>query len=125
MPELIDPSAIQLKDEDLAAYGTIVNMDGTPSSDEEAEKQILELSLPVSLNLKLTPEQQSRLNRLCNDNKMTPDQYVQDLLLRELAGRVGKPLVTGPSRLSGATIQQGSVNPLGPSGKTNLTRISS
>jgi hypothetical protein len=79
--------------------GTTIN--NTPKAElDEWEKKILEketASYPINVKLELNPAEKLALDRQADDRGMTTEQVVAAVVRGFLAGRIGKPTITGPS----------------------------
>ena len=76
-------------------------------TDEQVEAAIAEVTSPLLVQLDLTPNEKTRLQRLCLDSRQTESEYLVELLREQLGKRVGAacikaatdhagPKVTGP-----------------------------
>ena len=76
-------------------------------TDEQVEAAIAEVTSPLLVQLDLTPNEKTRLQRLCLDSRQTESEYIVELLREQLGKRVGAacikaatdhagPKITGP-----------------------------
>lgn len=122
---LLDPTK-ELTTEELARlaseFGTIVTPEGnkTPNGDVPSQvepnyvnldKKIKSIQTPIDVSLKLTPEQHERLQRLCSNNSMSTQQYITDVVLKDLEASVGRAAITGPSRIGNVSVGRKVVGP--------------
>ena len=87
------PEGLELPPE---KFGTLINNDST-NVDTEWDARIAEVETPVSVTLRLTGSQLTRLKRICADGNNTMDQYVQEQIVEELENSVGAGVITAPS----------------------------
>lgn len=118
MPGLLDPNEVlkNMSPEERAQFGTVIGMDdniepptydtptkavGTQPSVTElnVEEKISTITTPKQVTLKLSPEQQVRLERACSISNTTPEEYITSLVSDALDTSVGKALISGPSQI--------------------------
>ena len=79
--------------------GTTIN--NAPKAElDEWEKKILENETPsylVTVKLELNPAEKVALDRHADDRGWTTEEVVAGVIKGFLAGRIGKPVVSGPS----------------------------
>ena len=80
-------------------FGTVVN--NIEAKEDEWEQKTKELTFPFQITVNLTPEERTRLDRICEDGRMTQEQYVSALVKEDLAHKIGRATITGPSKLNG------------------------
>ena len=79
-------------------------------TDEQVEAAIAEVTSPLLVQLNLTANERTRLQRLCLDSRQTESEYLVELLREQLGKRVGAahikcatdhqgPKITGPQGL--------------------------
>ncbi len=120
-PGLIDPEQL-LGLEERKDLGVVVNLASKESEAEQAaEKKIADLQLPFELSIKLTSEQRIRLTRLCKDFDTTENEFISNLIIKELESRIGRASITGPSKLHGQPIK-GTGTVTGPSNSAHIWR---
>ena len=90
--------------EDGKGYGVIVN-NVEPTKDEWSDK-IADITSPLSISLKLTGEERTRLDRLVEDNRTTIDDYISSVVKASLEERVGKATIFAPSRVNGTSTKK-------------------
>ena len=84
---------------DPDTFGIVVNNKEEPK-DEWVEKADT-LSLPLTFTLNIPAEKKQRMERMAKDANMTVDSYIQQLIDTHMSTAVAKPMITGPSMLSG------------------------
>ena len=79
-------------------------------TDEQVEAAIAEVTSPLLVQLNLSANEKTRLQRLCLDSRLTEAEYIVELLREQLGKRVGAacikaatdhqgPKITGPKGL--------------------------
>lgn len=120
-PGLIDPEQL-LGLEERKDLGVVVNLETKETEDDVvAEKQIADLQLPFELSIKLSSEQRIRLARLCKDFDTSENDFISNLVIKELESRIGRASITGPSKLHGQPIK-GTGTVTGPSNSGHMWR---
>ena len=90
--------------EDNKEFGVIVN-NVQPTKDEWSEK-ISDITTPITVSLKLTGEERTRLDRLVEDNRTTLEEYISSVVRDNLAERVGKSTIFAPSQVNGVSTKK-------------------
>jgi hypothetical protein len=80
-------------------YGIVVDLEAIETPDP-IEVAIEEIHSPFVVTLQLTPSQRTRLTRLAEDANQSLEAYVSSVVLEDLQQRVGRPTITGPSKLA-------------------------
>ena len=84
-------------------YGIVVDLLAVEEPDP-IEKAIEEIHSPLVVSLQLTASQRTRLTRLAEDANQSLEDYVSSVVLDDLQQRVGRPNITGPSKLAHQSI---------------------
>ena len=84
---------------DPDTFGIVVNTQET-KKDEWTEKADT-LMTPLNLTLNMPAEQVHRLKRMSEDAAMTLEQYLLKVIGTHMSTAVAKPMISGPSNLSG------------------------
>ena len=86
---------------DPDTFGVVVN-NKVDTPDEWIEKAD-HLTLPLTFTINLPSEQKHRLERIASDAGRTVDDYLQQIIVEHMTTSVAKPMITGPSAMSGKT----------------------
>ena len=84
---------------DPKTFGTVVNTQ-EPQKDEWVEKAD-SLITPLTFTINIPAEQKHRLDRMAADANMSVDGYLQQIISQHMSTAVAKPMISGPSNLSG------------------------
>ena len=84
---------------DSDTFGIVVNDKDQPK-DEWIEKADT-LMTPFEITLNMPAEQVHRLKRMAEDAAMTLDEFIIKIISNHMTTAVAKPMITGPSNLSG------------------------
>ena len=84
---------------DSDTFGIVVN-DKDQQKDEWVEKADT-LMTPFSITLNMPAEQVHRLKRMAKDASLSLDEYINKVLGTHMSTAVAKPMISGPSTMSG------------------------
>ena len=84
---------------DPDTFGIVVN-DKKEQTDEWVQKADT-LTMPLTFTINLSAEQKHRMDRMATDANKSVDAYLQQLIETHMSPAVAKPMITGPSMLSG------------------------
>ena len=87
------PEGLELPPE---KFGTLINNEES-KVETEWDMKVKEIETPISVTMRLTGSQLTRLKRICSDGNKTMDEYVQEQIIEELENSVGAGVITAPT----------------------------